>query len=138
MVTGSSNKSSRTMMYLLCWSIPECPTKPLLHCKEDHLNDMYEHKSEHQRSRNNMRRNPHSQGLMQEDQRVDAPLSRRGFDRPQQCGPFIICSQAHGSFFELLARFGQHELQLLPAHKLPKEKDWTKKAFKYSFFYLLA
>src|SRR5688572_31650547 len=79
-VTGSTFKSSRSMMNLLacvCMSLSADG-------EEDDLRDVDEHQREHQRGRDDVRREPELEQLVQVDERVDAAQRHRRLDGLEQ------------------------------------------------------
>src|SRR5688572_31464209 len=115
-VTGSTFKSSRSMMNLLacvCMSLSADG-------EEDDLNDVDEHQREHQRGRDDVRREPELEQLVQVDERVHAPERHGRLDGFEQQLPRFRVEAARLRLVGL-ARGGQERRQLLTPDVLPQE-----------------
>src|SRR5712692_6431511 len=92
----------------------------LSHIKEDHLHDVYDQKRQHERGRNDVRRQPDFQQTMQIDKRFHAPQSRRSLDSSQQQVALLFVFESRKFGLELKTRPRKKRGQLLAASVLPQ------------------
>src|SRR5215207_2848262 len=121
-VTGSTFRSSRSMMKLLscvCMSLSADG-------EEDDLHDVDEHQRQHQGGRDDVRRDPELEQLVQVDERVHATERHRRLDGFEQ-ELARLGVEAAGLGLVGLARRGEQRRQLLAldvlAHKVAEGED---------------
>src|SRR5215207_9368089 len=115
-VTGSTSRSSRSMMKLLscvCISLSADG-------EEDDLDDVDEHQRQHQRGRDDVRREPELEQLVQVDERVHAPERHRRLDGFEQELARLGVEAARLGLVGL-ARRGEQRRQLLAPKVLAQE-----------------
>src|SRR5437870_4680013 len=81
-------------------------------CEEDHLHDVYEHEREHERGRDDVRREPKLQELMQVYERVNAAERDGRLDRFEEQGARVRVERTRLRLI-LLARRREKFRQLL-------------------------